>query len=161
MDAAYVDIALRAVPSYPTFLCHCHRVSYADSRLVSYLSREDSVKSLLQWVTSGLDDLDEEADKAADAAYAKALASTDAYPPFRRLSAAEIDVKSEDDDMFGIGLGVGLISQEEAGASDTNRFRCVSSAKQQHVGVIDQCAGIPRLLPRSSRASCGRFQRQS
>jgi len=44
-------------------------IKHADPRLVTYLSKEDSVKTLLQWVISGLDKLDEEAVLADSACY--------------------------------------------------------------------------------------------
>lgn len=98
---------------------------------MTYLSREESVKSLLGWVTSGLDELDQQAEKEDDEAYAKALKSDEAYPPYERVgeeSAKEraptppLSPSSPPAVPSGIGLGEGLGGQEESG-SDTNRTR--------------------------------------
>lgn len=128
-----------------TTSAHCFPVPCADlHRLVTYLSREDSVKSLLSWVTSGLDDLDTQAEEAEDLAYSQALKSTEAYPPFKAgnpssgvgpvmPSAGSLDSTAEEDDGksslddthpgLGIGLGQGLGSQEADEAGEVQRAR--------------------------------------
>lgn len=97
------------------------------SRLITYLSREESVKSLLHWVTYGLDDLDEQAVRAEEQAYSKAVADKDVFPPFKAdpnappASAVPEDKDesaAEDDGSplapgMGIGLGEGFASIEE------------------------------------------------
>ncbi|TXT15631.1 hypothetical protein VHUM_00134 [Vanrija humicola] len=108
-----------------------------NNKLVTFLSREDSVKSLLTWVTSGLDDLDTEAETAGDKAYEKALASKDVFPPFKGDAAAEQAEKAESleppvDEFntgpltpaLGVGLGEGLETIEgDGGSSDASRAR--------------------------------------
>ncbi|WVQ95068.1 hypothetical protein IAU59_002160 [Kwoniella sp. CBS 9459] len=54
-----------------------------NNKLVSYLSREDSVKSLLQWVIAGLDELDQAALAADTECLSQALSSPDLYPSYR------------------------------------------------------------------------------
>lgn len=83
-------------------------------------------------MTSGLDELDQQADKAEDEAYARALASPDAYPPYTKdpgdkAAAPKTPSPPESPSSpsrvpSGIGLGEGLGGQEESGA-DTNRTR--------------------------------------
>jgi len=51
----------------------------ADSRLVTFLAKEDHVKSLLHWVVSGLDELDEQAEKSDLASFEYAIASLPSY----------------------------------------------------------------------------------
>lgn len=77
---------------------------------MTYLSREESVKSLLSWVTSGLDELDEAAAEAENDAYAKALESKDAYPPFKRIRRGK---KRE-----SVGKSVAGDDEEEEGDDD-------------------------------------------
>jgi hypothetical protein len=96
--------------------------------------RESSVKSLLTWVTSGLDDLDEAGTKAEAEAYKKALESTDVFPPFRKRKGGDGDTddaadeteKMDEDDISSnlpIGLGEGLSGPEEGDSCDTQRAR--------------------------------------
>ncbi|OCF31525.1 SIT4-associating protein/190 [Kwoniella heveanensis BCC8398] len=54
-----------------------------NNKLVSYLAREDSVKSLLQWVIAGLDELDQAALDADTECLSQALSSPDLYPSYR------------------------------------------------------------------------------
>ncbi|WVF67561.1 hypothetical protein IAT40_002319 [Kwoniella sp. CBS 6097] len=54
-----------------------------NNKLVSYLAREDSVKSLLQWVIAGLDELDQAALAADTECLSQALSSPDLYPSYR------------------------------------------------------------------------------
>lgn len=56
-------------------------------RLVNFLSKDDSIKSLLHWVVSGLDELDEESRQAEKACLVKARKETTRYPPFEALSS--------------------------------------------------------------------------
>jgi len=60
---------------------------WANCRLVTYLSRDDSVKSLLQWVISGLDELDEAAELANSASFDHAVSSP-LYPSYSHHAAA-------------------------------------------------------------------------
>ena len=52
-------------------------------RLVAYLSREDVMKSLLQWVVSGLDELDQEASEAQMSSFDHAVSSPQLNPSYR------------------------------------------------------------------------------
>ncbi|ODO11173.1 hypothetical protein I350_01777 [Cryptococcus amylolentus CBS 6273] len=54
-----------------------------NNRLVTFLSREDSAKSLLQWVVAGLDELDQAAADADDEIIAQAITSPDLYPAYK------------------------------------------------------------------------------
>ncbi|WRT68522.1 uncharacterized protein IL334_005499 [Kwoniella shivajii] len=54
-----------------------------NQKLVSYLSREESVKSLLQWVVAGLDELNQQAKEAENECLNIALTSPDLYPSYR------------------------------------------------------------------------------
>nr|XP_018261596.1 uncharacterized protein I303_06036 [Kwoniella dejecticola CBS 10117]OBR83754.1 hypothetical protein I303_06036 [Kwoniella dejecticola CBS 10117] len=54
-----------------------------NNKLVSYLSREESVKSLLTWVVAGLDELDQQAHEADEEVLSIALTSPDLYPSYR------------------------------------------------------------------------------
>ena len=54
-------------------------------RLVAYLSREDAMKSLLGWVVSGLDELDQQALEADTASFHHVFSSLDLYPSYRSL----------------------------------------------------------------------------
>ncbi|WVQ72127.1 hypothetical protein IAR50_001672 [Cryptococcus sp. DSM 104548] len=54
-----------------------------NNRLVTFLSREDSAKSLLQWVVAGLDELDQAAADADTEIIAQAIASPDLYPAYK------------------------------------------------------------------------------
>ncbi|WVR09507.1 hypothetical protein IAU60_006575 [Kwoniella sp. DSM 27419] len=54
-----------------------------NNKLVAFLSREDSVKSLLQWVIAGLDELDQAAAAADVECLSQALSSPDLYPSYR------------------------------------------------------------------------------
>lgn len=92
---------------------------FADVRLITFLSREDSVKSLLHWVTSGLDELNEQASKAEESAFDEAVASKDVYPPFtgdKEETPAEDHGEGEGEPIapgLGIGLGEGFAPVEE------------------------------------------------
>lgn len=84
-------------------------------RLITYLSREDSVNSLLHWVTSGLDELDEQAARAEDKAFRKALASKDVFPEFKveggdsgSTSTTEKGKSGDESDPVSPGMGIGL-----------------------------------------------------
>lgn len=93
-------------------------------------------------MTSGLDELDQQAEKEEDDAYAKALKSDDAYPPYTKEQAGKeaggsarktptppLTPSSPSRVPTGIGLGEGLGGQEESGA-DTNRTRYPSIAAE-------------------------------
>nr|XP_019011578.1 uncharacterized protein I206_03680 [Kwoniella pini CBS 10737]OCF50359.1 hypothetical protein I206_03680 [Kwoniella pini CBS 10737] len=54
-----------------------------NNKLMSYLSKEESVKSLLTWVVAGLDELNQQAKEADDQLMNKALTSTDFYPSYK------------------------------------------------------------------------------
>ncbi|KAK4687361.1 hypothetical protein P7C73_g2753, partial [Tremellales sp. Uapishka_1] len=60
-------------------------VKAQNNKLVTYLSREDSIKSLLQWVISGLDELDQEAAEAFSASVRHASSTPDLFPSYRFL----------------------------------------------------------------------------
>ena len=68
------------------------------TRLVSFLSREQSLKSLLQWIVSGLDELNDQIRDGEEAALAKAIADPDAYPPFDPSLASSSPIKGESRD---------------------------------------------------------------
>lgn len=51
--------------------------------LVTYLSKEDHIKSLLQWVVAGLDELDQEAEKSDSASFQHAISSPHLFPSFQ------------------------------------------------------------------------------
>lgn len=51
------------------------------------LSKEDSVKSLLQWVVAGLEELDQQSRKAGEASYDHAVSSPELYPSYRAMSS--------------------------------------------------------------------------
>ncbi|RXK35273.1 hypothetical protein M231_07471 [Tremella mesenterica] len=53
-----------------------------NNKLAAFLSREDCVKSLLQWVVAGLDDLDQEAADADSALYTHVLGSADPFTSY-------------------------------------------------------------------------------
>jgi hypothetical protein len=101
---------------------------------VTYLSRDESIKSLLGWVTSGLDDLDTQAEHAEDEAYHKALKAEDVFPPFKATDGPLVPGGSDDkgEDMetdlpmapgLGIGLGHGFDAPEETDNVDTQRAK--------------------------------------
>lgn len=106
-------------------------------RLVTYLSREESIKSLLGWVTSGLDELDSQAENAEDTAYHNALRSEDLFPPFTSTTGPLVpggdddnvtkDSASSDEGPLapglGIGLGQGFEAPEEPENADTQRAK--------------------------------------
>lgn len=106
-------------------------------RLVTYLSREESIKSLLGWVTSGLDELDAQAESSEDEAYHKALKSEDVFPPFTATDGPLVPGGSVDNDApnavetenvpmapgLGIGLGQGFEGPEESENADTQRAK--------------------------------------
>ncbi|GMK57546.1 hypothetical protein CspeluHIS016_0403800 [Cutaneotrichosporon spelunceum] len=107
-----------------------------NSKLVTYLSRDESIQSLLGWVTSGLDDLDTEAEEAEKETYHKALTAEDIFPPFTYpegpLVPAGDDDKSGDDAEsdapgmppgFAIGLGHGFDAPEETDDVDSRRAK--------------------------------------
>ncbi|CAK9784162.1 SAPS-domain-containing protein [Cutaneotrichosporon oleaginosum] len=105
-----------------------------NSKLVTYLSREESIKSLLGWVTSGLDELDTQAEHAEDEAYHKALNSDDIFPPFKAtdgpLEPAGGDDKDDDAESdipmapgLGIGLGQGFDAPDETETVDAQRAK--------------------------------------
>lgn len=48
--------------------------------LVTYLSKEDHIKSLLQWVVAGLDELDQAAEKSNTASFQHAISSPHLFP---------------------------------------------------------------------------------
>ncbi|KAK6910784.1 hypothetical protein I203_104816 [Kwoniella mangroviensis CBS 8507] len=54
-----------------------------NNKLVSYLSREESVKSLLNWVVAGLDELNQQAEEADEKCLEVALTSPDLYPSYK------------------------------------------------------------------------------
>ncbi|KAK8854680.1 hypothetical protein IAR55_003419 [Kwoniella newhampshirensis] len=56
-----------------------------NNKLVAYLSREDPIKSLLQWVIAGLDELDQAAAAADEESFNQALTSSDLYPSYRAV----------------------------------------------------------------------------
>jgi SIT4-associating protein SAP185/190 len=93
---------------------------------VSYLSKEDSIKSLLQWVVSGLDELDQQAAQADTDFIDQIIAAPELYPSYNLsvpgpgpgsppLEPARI---AEDPEVFS-GLGHGLETQP----TDENRSR--------------------------------------
>jgi SIT4-associating protein SAP185/190 len=51
--------------------------------LITYLSKEDHIKSLLQWVVAGLDELDQEAEKSDTASLQHAISSPHLFPSFQ------------------------------------------------------------------------------
>ena len=53
------------------------------SRLVNYLSKEDTIKSLLQWVVSGLDELDQQAAQADSDSIDHIMVSPELYPSYQ------------------------------------------------------------------------------
>lgn len=59
------------------------------ARLVNFLSKDDSIKSLLHWVVSGLDELDEQSRQAERTCLAKARGETDTYPIFGGSTSSE------------------------------------------------------------------------
>lgn len=64
-------------------------------RLVSFLGREDTIKSLLQWIVSGLDELNEQIAQAEEAALQKALSDPEQYPSYQsELLLSAIDSKA-------------------------------------------------------------------
>lgn len=69
-------------------------VMYADAdtpsfsnSLITFLSKEDHIKSLLQWVVAGLDELDQAAEKSDSASFKHALASPHVFPSFHLTPA--------------------------------------------------------------------------
>jgi SIT4-associating protein SAP185/190 len=54
----------------------------AHGRLVNFLSKDDSIKSLLHWVVSGLDELDEQSRQAEQVCLAKARGNAGMYPSY-------------------------------------------------------------------------------
>ncbi|WVQ80146.1 hypothetical protein IAT38_002251 [Cryptococcus sp. DSM 104549] len=54
-----------------------------NNRLITFLSREDSAKSLLQWVVAGLDELDQQAALADSECLSYAITSPDLYPSYQ------------------------------------------------------------------------------
>ena len=98
--------------------------------LVTYLSKEDHIKSLLHWVVSGLDELDEQAHKSDLASFAHAVASIPSYaqqfkpaPGSPPLEPAKVDEAPYSPDLPA-GLGQGLDTNE--GDDDTKRARYVT-----------------------------------
>jgi SIT4-associating protein SAP185/190 len=98
--------------------------------LVTYLSKEDHIKSLLHWVVSGLDELDEQAHKSDLASFAHAVASVPSYaqqfkpgPGSPPLEPAKVDEAPYSPDLPA-GLGQGLDTNE--GDDDTKRARYVT-----------------------------------
>ena len=106
---------------------------------MTYLSKDDSVKSLLQWVISGLDELDQAAELANSASFNHAVTSP-LYPSYHHhaaavpgpgpdsppLEPAKIPEESTDETSFpdnirDIGLGQGL-ERTESRESDTSRY---------------------------------------
>ncbi len=55
------------------------------NRLVGYLCKEDSIKSLLQWVISGLDELDQQATEAHSALFDHAISLYPSYQGRRNI----------------------------------------------------------------------------
>ncbi|BEJ17191.1 hypothetical protein CspHIS471_0605920 [Cutaneotrichosporon sp. HIS471] len=105
-----------------------------NSKLVTYLSRDESIQSLLGWVTSGLDDLDTQSEEAENEAYHKALKADDIFPPFKCTEGPLVpagDDGNGDDDAgdsqimpgLGIGLGQGFDAPEETDSVDTRRAK--------------------------------------
>lgn len=62
----------------------------AHVRLVSYLAKDDSIKSLLQWVVSGLDDLDQQAALADSQCFDHVIASPSLYPSYQLHQALPV-----------------------------------------------------------------------
>lgn len=60
-------------------------------RLVNFLSKDDSIRSLLHWVVSGLDELDEESRKAEQACLVQARHDEQRYPTFHTSSETSSD----------------------------------------------------------------------
>lgn len=58
-----------------------------NNKLVTFLSREDSAKSLLQWVIAGLDELDQAAAIADSEVLSHAITSPDLYPSYKSPTA--------------------------------------------------------------------------
>ncbi|WWC90494.1 uncharacterized protein L201_005430 [Kwoniella dendrophila CBS 6074] len=54
-----------------------------NNKLVSYLSREDSIKSLLTWVVAGLDELNQQAEESDKKSLDLAINSNDYHPTFQ------------------------------------------------------------------------------
>jgi SIT4-associating protein SAP185/190 len=104
-------------------------VVQTDGSLVTYLSKEDHIKSLLHWVVAGLDELDEQAHKSDLASFAHAVASLPSYtrqykpgPGSPPLEPAKVDEAPYSPDLPA-GLGQGLETNE--GDEDTKRARHV------------------------------------
>lgn len=58
-----------------------------NNKLITFLSREDSVKSLLQWVVAGLDELDQAAAIADSEVLSHAITSPNLYPSYKSPAA--------------------------------------------------------------------------
>ncbi|ORY35642.1 SIT4 phosphatase-associated protein-domain-containing protein [Naematelia encephala] len=102
-------------------------VKAQNNKVVTYLARDDVIKSLLQWVIAGLDELDQQADAADSATFSKAVLSPNLYPAYQvprpvavpgtgpgspPLEPAKIEKVDEEDDAgsspLAVGLGQGL-----------------------------------------------------
>ena len=77
---------------------------------MTYLSKDDSVKTLLQWVISGLDKLDEEAVMADSACYT-------AHDPSYRLGPESPPLDPVDDDFLSNIQDLNLERQSDSNPS--------------------------------------------
>ena len=118
---------------------------------MTYLSKEDSVKTLLQWVVSGLDELDQQAALAESMSFDQAMTSPALFPfshsqppplgvpvpgpgpnspPLEPAKMAyDNESKDESEEAIGFpgaGLGIGLgegLERQESRDSDVSRSR--------------------------------------
>ena len=106
-------------------------VKAQNPKLINYLSREDAIKSLLTWVTSGLDELDSEAAEADLASYNTVQARSAVPGPAAGsppLTPAELpaDTNSLSGDKQGFWGGFGqemMNNQQEAGEQQKHRVK--------------------------------------
>jgi hypothetical protein len=123
------------------------------ARLAVYMSSQAAVKSLLQWVISGLDELDQEAALADSISFDYAVTSPDFYPSYRGsetlatpptvpgpgpdsppLEPAKIvedDEEGQGEGGLGVVLGQGLAKQE-GGDEDAQRQKYAAASLRRY-----------------------------
>lgn len=103
-----------------------------NAKLISYLSREDAIKSLLTWVTSGLDELDSEAAEADLLSYQHAQAKitvpgpAPGSPPLTpmEMPTGPEEENAESKQRFWGGFGQEMMNQQqEAGEQQKHRVK--------------------------------------
>ncbi|WVO14470.1 hypothetical protein L204_102105 [Cryptococcus depauperatus] len=108
-----VPPTLEELMDEPDILTECKA---QNNKLIAFLSREDSAKSLLQWVVAGLDELNQAAAAADTEIISLAISSPDLYPSYR--VSAPLIIPGTGPDSPPALLPATLV--EELGATESN-----------------------------------------